>query len=45
MSQATLLRHPRAEEFLERDVKNICSFFKKIGLKVSEESALKKIKK
>jgi len=44
MSQATLLRHPRAEEYLERDVKNICSFFKKIGLKVSEESAMKKIK-
>jgi len=45
MSQATLLRHPRAEEFLERDVKNICNFFKKIGLKVDEESTLKKIKK
>jgi len=45
MSQATLLRHPRAEEFLARDVKNICNFFKKIGLKVNEESTLKKIKK
>jgi len=45
MSQATLLRHPRAEEFLARDVKNICAFFNKIGLKVNEESALKKIKK
>jgi len=44
MSQATTLRHPRAEEFLERDVKNICSFFNKNGLKVSEMSALKKIK-
>ncbi|MDP6600637.1 MAG: serine protein kinase RIO [Candidatus Woesearchaeota archaeon] len=45
MSQATLQRHPRAEEFLERDVKNICNFFNKKGLKVSEESAMKKIKK
>ena len=45
MSQATLVRHPRAEEFLERDVRNICAFFNKIGLKVNENSALKKIKK
>ena len=44
MSQATLLRHPRAEEFLARDVKNICAFFRKIGLKINEESILKKIK-
>jgi|TARA_Y100000310_G_scaffold238535_1_gene241933 RIO kinase 1 len=45
MSQATTIRHPRAEEFLQRDVKNICAFFNKIGLKVDEESTLKKIKK
>jgi len=45
MSQATSLNHPRAEEFLERDVKNICSFFNKIGLKVDEKNILKKIKK
>ena len=45
MSQATLLRHPRAEEFLARDVKNVCAFFKKNGLKVNEEITLKKIKK
>ena len=42
MSQATLLRHPRAEEYLERDVKNICNFFNKIGLKVDIESTMKK---
>ncbi len=45
MSQATVLKHPRAEEFLERDVRNICIFFRKVGLKVDEKSALKKIKK
>jgi RIO kinase 1 len=45
MSQATTIRHPRAEEFLQRDVRNICRFFNKIGLKVGEESTLKKIKK
>ena len=44
MSQATVLKHPRAEEYLERDVKNICIFFRKVGLKVTEKSALKKIK-
>ena len=45
MSQATTLRHPRAEEFLQRDVKNVCSFFNKIGLKSDEESVMRKIKK
>lgn len=45
MSQATLTKHPRAEEYLERDVRNICSFFRKIGLKVNEKSALRKIRK
>lgn len=45
MSQATVLKHPRAEEYLERDVRNICIFFRKVGLKVNEKSALKKIKK
>ena len=45
MSQATTLKHPRAEEFLERDVKNICIFFRKVGLKVNEKNALRKIKR
>jgi RIO kinase 1 len=45
MSQATVTGHPRAEEFLLRDVKNICAHFNKIGLKVDEKSTLKKIKK
>jgi len=45
MSQSTTLKHPRAEEYLERDIKNICIFFRKHGLKVEEENVLKKIKK
>jgi len=44
MSQATTLNNPRAEEFLERDARNICNFFRKHGLKVKEESVIKKIK-
>ena len=44
MSQSTTLKHPRAEEYLERDVRNICIFFRKHGLKAEEESVLKKIK-
>ena len=44
MSQTTTLEHPQAEEFLERDVKNIANFFNKRGLAVKEESIIKKIK-
>ena len=43
-SQCTLKRNPRAEEFLERDVRNICNFFKKIGLTVDGKKVLKKIR-
>ena len=45
MSQATTLNHPAAEEYLQRDVSNVCAFFNKIGLKVREEDVIKKIKK
>jgi len=45
MSQSTTLEHPRADEFLGRDVRNICRFFNKHGLKVVEEKILEKIKK
>lgn len=44
MSQSTTLINLRAEEFLKRDVRNICNFFNKIGLKVSEDKIIKKIK-
>ncbi len=43
-SQATTLRNPRAEEFLVRDISNICLFFRKLGLKVDEEKIIKQIK-
>ena len=45
MSQATVKEHPRAEEFLVRDVKNICAFFNKCGLKADEKAVLKRIKR
>jgi len=44
MSQSTTLKHPRAEEFLQRDVKNICYFFNKHGLNVEENKLMKTIK-
>lgn len=44
-SQATTLKNFNSEEWLARDIKNICDFFKKAGLKVSQEQVLKKIKR
>ena len=44
-SQAVLLSHPNAGEFLQRDVKNICNFFRKHGLNLEEENILAEIKK
>ena len=43
-SQATPLNNPRAEEFLERDIKNLCTFFEKKGMDVSREKVLAKIR-
>ena len=43
-SQCSSLRDSRAEEYLERDVHNLCTFFKKQGVKSDEEKILKKIK-
>lgn len=37
MSQGTITRSMNAEELLERDIKNICRFFKKIGVDKSKE--------
>jgi len=43
-SQTTTAKNTRAEEFLQRDVRIIVQFFKKLGLKVSEEEMIKEIK-
>lgn len=43
-SQCNPLTISRADEFLERDIRNICNFFKKLGLKLDEGKILNKIK-
>lgn len=46
LSAGVLLDHPGANEFLERDVKNIISYFRKLGVKdKTEREALEWIKK
>jgi len=42
-SQTTTLVSPRAQEFLERDIANISSFFRKLGLKPDEKKIKKEI--
>jgi len=42
-SQCTSLESSRAGEYLERDIRNICSFFKKIGLRADETKAKEQI--
>ena len=42
-SQCTTLDGSRANEYLERDIRNICNFFKKIGLKADEGKVKKQI--
>jgi RIO kinase 1 len=42
-SQSTTLENSRAQDFLKRDIKNVCTFFKKLGLKVDESKVLKKV--
>lgn len=44
-SQATTTKAVNAMELLERDVKNICNFFRKIGLKVDNEEIKDRILK
>jgi len=43
-SQTTTLKNPNAEEYLKRDVHNMCKFFSKNGLEFDEEKILKEIK-
>ena len=42
-SQCITLESSRANEYLERDIRNICIFFKKIGLKIDEAKVKKQI--
>jgi RIO kinase 1 len=43
MSQATPLDDPNSMTYLERDIKNICNFFKKRGVKAESEEIKQKI--
>lgn len=43
MGQSVMLDHPMSREFLERDVRNIVRYFKKLGVECSEESLLAEI--
>ncbi len=42
-SQATVLKSPNAQELLERDVRNVCRFFRKCGVKAEEKEVMAKI--
>lgn len=44
-SQCTTLDNPNSLEYLKRDIKNVCLFFRKQGMKIDEEEVLKKIVK
>ena len=43
-AQAVLLAHPKSEEFLARDIENICKYFKKQGADADIEKAMAYIK-
>jgi RIO kinase 1 len=43
MGQSVLTEHPRAREFLRRDVSNVIKFFNESGLKASETAVLREI--
>lgn len=44
MGQAVTLRHPFAERYLERDVRNVIRYFSKFGVKIEPEEILKEVK-
>jgi len=44
-SHATQLKNPEAKMLFERDINNICRFFRKLGLKIKEDDIKKKIAK
>ncbi|MCS7143487.1 MAG: serine protein kinase RIO [Archaeoglobaceae archaeon] len=43
MGQAVLRDHPKAKEFLKRDLKNLARFFRKFGVKVDEEQIYEEV--
>ena len=43
MSQGTLIRSSNAEELLDRDIRNICRFFKKLGINKDPEEVKEQI--
>jgi RIO kinase 1 len=44
ISQGTVTQSINAEELLQRDIKNMCRFFKKIGVECDKEEVMEKIK-
>ena len=44
MGQSLLLNHPHADEFLQRDVGNIITFFNKLGLSHSDDEIMRMVK-
>lgn len=44
MGQSVSSDHPSAEVFLERDVRNMCAFFRKNGMEIGENELLREIK-
>jgi len=42
-SQCSDLGHPRAREFLERDVRNVCRYFAKLGIRKEEEKVFREV--
>ncbi len=44
MGQSVLRDHPRAQEYLERDVRNIIKFFSKYGIRENPDMVLKEIR-
>jgi RIO kinase 1 len=45
MGQSVMLDHPMSREFLQRDVKNVVRYFRKLGVECDEESLLAEITK
>lgn len=44
-SQGTTVDSSRSDEYLSRDIKNICTFFRKLGVKCDEDAILADVKK